>query len=137
LCITRWLETDSSTDHIFTTIFTVKFEDGKTAYIRGAQLQRSDDAALGHLSRGRNEVAVMEYLYDESPKKLKARIAGTGSQKNGVRIGMTAAEVRASSWGKPFDVNRTTTASGVREQWVYPGGSYLYFTNGIVSAIQN
>jgi len=33
-------------------------------------------------------------------------------------------------------VNRTVTAGHVREQWVYPVG-YLYFDNGILTAIQN
>jgi hypothetical protein len=55
----------------------------------------------------------------------------------GVRIGMSAdAVLTKSSWGKPASVNRTTTAYGTREQWVY-GGNYLYFTNGILTAIQN
>lgn len=36
-------------------------------------------------------------------------------------IGMTEDEVLSSKWGKPKDVNRTTTAYGVSEQWVYYG----------------
>ena len=56
----------------------------------------------------------------------------------GVRIGMSADAVLAkSSWGKPASVNRTTTAYGTREQWVYKGHNYLYFTNGVLTAIQN
>lgn len=54
----------------------------------------------------------------------------------GVQIGMSAEDVRASSWGKPGKVNRTTTVHGTSEQWVYPGG-YLYFQNGRLTAIQN
>lgn len=46
----------------------------------------------------------------------KARLA-----KGLVKIGMSQKEVLASSWGKPVDVNRTTTAAGTREQWVYGG----------------
>jgi len=52
-----------------------------------------------------------------------------------VEIGMTAAQCRIS-WGSPNSVNRTITAYGVSEQWVYPGG-YLYFENGILRRIQN
>lgn len=52
-----------------------------------------------------------------------------------VQIGMTAEQARAS-WGAPRDVNRTTTAYGVHEQWVY-SGSYLYFEDGILRTIQN
>lgn len=40
------------------------------------------------------------------------------------------------SWGRPKAVNRTITAAGTREQWVYQGG-YLYIKNGKVDAIQN
>jgi hypothetical protein len=40
------------------------------------------------------------------------------------------------SWGRPKDINRTVTAAGSREQWVYQGG-YLYIENGKVVAIQN
>ena len=57
----------------------------------------------------------------------------------GVEIGMTEERVLQSSWGKPDHVNRTTTANGVREQWVYDsrGSGYLYFDDGILTGIQN
>ena len=56
----------------------------------------------------------------------------------GVSIGMTADQViNKSSWGRPGSVSRTTTAAGTREQWVYGGSNYLYFTNGVLTAIQN
>ena len=51
-------------------------------------------------------------------------------------IGMTAEEVRNSTWGEPEDINRTTTDYGVYEQWVYSNYRYIYFDNGIVTAIQ-
>lgn len=50
-------------------------------------------------------------------------------------IGMTESEVYASTWGMPKNVNRTTTETGEEEQWVYESG-YIYFRNGIVTAIQ-
>lgn len=53
------------------------------------------------------------------------------------QIGMTAEEVRNSSWGSPKDINRTTTANGVDEQWVYSGYRYVYLEDGIVTAIQD
>lgn len=53
-----------------------------------------------------------------------------------VRIGMTMDQVKKKSrWGEPEKINRTTTARGEYEQWVYLSG-YLYFTNGKLSAIQ-
>lgn len=58
-------------------------------------------------------------------------------KKEGVSIGMTPDEVRASSWGKPDSINRSTYAWGQHEQWVYGGGNYLYFENGKLTSIQN
>ena len=51
-------------------------------------------------------------------------------------IGMTKTEVENSTWGKPKDINKTTTAYGTQEQWCYSGYKYIYFENGIVTAIQ-
>ena len=53
-----------------------------------------------------------------------------------LKIGMTASEVLASTWGTPKDKNKTTTANGVNEQWVYSSGKYVYLKDGIVTAIQ-
>lgn len=41
------------------------------------------------------------------------------------------------SWGEPDDVNKTITAYGTNEQWIY-GCSYVYFDeSGRITAIQN
>lgn len=58
-------------------------------------------------------------------------------RKEGVTVGMSADRVLLSSWGKPESVNRTTNAFGVREQWVYGVGNYLYFKDGVLTSIQN
>lgn len=52
-------------------------------------------------------------------------------------IGMTADEVKLSTWGEPTTINRTTTEYGVSEQWVYGTKGYIYLENGIVTAIQD
>lgn len=52
------------------------------------------------------------------------------------RIGMTANDAADSSWGRPKDINTTTTATQIRQQWVYGGSRYLYFTNGLLTTIQ-
>ena len=54
-----------------------------------------------------------------------------------VSIGMSATDVLDHGWCKPNSVNRTTTASGTSEQWVYSGRNYLYFTDGRLTSIQN
>jgi len=58
-------------------------------------------------------------------------------RSEGVRIGMTQEEVLDSSWGRPQHINTTTTKYGTHEQWVYDGRNYLYFEDGILTAIQN
>jgi hypothetical protein len=59
------------------------------------------------------------------------------AKKPGASIGMTAEQVIAqTNWGRPEHVNRTTTAGGTREQWVYPGYQYLYFQEGKLISIQ-
>ena len=58
-------------------------------------------------------------------------------KREGVTIGMTQQEVRDSMWGEPKSINRTVTAGHVYEQWVYGYPNYLYFTDGILTSIQN
>src|SRR5258708_19056971 len=56
----------------------------------------------------------------------RGRLMLRNTQKNnGVSIGMTADDVRKSSWGKPRSINETITARGKHEQWVYGGGVSL------------
>lgn len=69
--------------------------------------------------------------------EAQERAARSERKRRGVSLGMTPDEVLQSAWGKPERVNRTTTAHGVSEQWVYGGRNYLYFDNGKLSAIQN
>ena len=53
-----------------------------------------------------------------------------------VRIGWSETWCLAAL-GKPTRINRTTTAFGYSEQWCYNGGNYLYFTNGVLTTVQN
>jgi len=64
-------------------------------------------------------------------------ISTGGEIKKEPAIGMTEAQVRNSTWGSPEKINRTTTANRVSEQWVYAGYRYIYFDDGIVTAIQD
>ena len=60
-------------------------------------------------------------------------------KKDDPTIGMTPDEVKASTWGEPSSINKTTTKYGIREQWVYRSSvkdKYIYFEDGLVSAIQ-
>jgi hypothetical protein len=56
------------------------------------------------------------------------------------KIGMTADQVRASSWGEPREVNRTQRRNSTHEQWVYGYGyqhRYLYLDDGVLTTIQD
>ncbi len=62
----------------------------------------------------------------------------TGKTINGKKppaIGMTAEEVKASTWGSPKEINKDTYSWGVKEQWVYSGYRYIYLEDGIVTSI--
>jgi len=54
--------------------------------------------------------------------------------KGKVKIGMTS-KMCEISWGKPKSINETITSGNKNEQWIYPS-NYLYFENGILTAMQ-
>lgn len=60
-------------------------------------------------------------------------------ERGKVLPGMEAAAVLAA-WGKPSQINKTTTATSVREQWVYFRGrastDYVYLVNGVTTSVQ-
>lgn len=56
--------------------------------------------------------------------------------KRRIDIGYTKDQCRFA-WGAPERINRTTNIYGVREQWCYGSGNYLYFDDGILTTIQN
>lgn len=49
--------------------------------------------------------------------------------------GMSPIQVEAS-WGPPKHVNRSHGSYGIREQWVYGDGNYLYFMDGVLNSWQ-
>ncbi|AFJ61905.1 hypothetical protein [Bacillus velezensis] len=58
-------------------------------------------------------------------------------QEKTIAIGMTKHEViQLKDWGRPKSIHKTTTASGINEQWVYGISRYLYFDNGVLTTIQ-
>ena len=58
-----------------------------------------------------------------------------------IRIGMDVEQVTAA-WGRPQDINTTTTAYGRSDQFVWEDSDglpyqYAYFDDGILTSIQN
>jgi len=81
------------------------------------------------------QVALLRMRAAEEAAEKRREAAA--KRRQGVRIGMTTADVLASSWGRPEKVNRSTYAWGTSEQWVYGSGNYLYFKDGVLESIQN
>lgn len=53
-----------------------------------------------------------------------------------VVLGMNR-EMCEMAWGEPYRVNRTIVSGTTHEQWVYGWTHYLYFDNGVLTAIQD
>lgn len=89
-----------------------------------------------------NSDVLSDYIHSK-PKEEPSPTPSTKPElppKEEPKIGMTADEVRSSTWGSPSEINRTTTQYGVREQWVYHTYSktkYIYLEDGFVTAIQD
>jgi hypothetical protein len=91
---------------------------------------------LGAVVKGEME-DVEKYLAIKSsgwPKEIQELIL-----KGELKTGMTTHMV-FYAWGKPDAINETNTSDGVSEQWVYKQSDsqtrYLYFENGLLTAIQ-
>ena len=83
----------------------------------------------------KNYNLALTYLESSNFEEL-SRISSSTEQIVKPSIGMTKEEVEKSTWGTPKKVNKTTYSWGTTEQWVYDNFRYVYFQNGIVSAIQ-
>jgi len=80
-------------------------------------------------------------IVDQRAKEARQRrLIKEAIRNKQVMIGMTKDDVIAS-WGRPDDINRSISASGTSEQWVYERGDYdsqyVYFDNGVVSYISD
>lgn len=93
----------------------VKFDDGKEGYML---------------------CSTAEFSPREDPDIARRQATADCKRRGQPRIGMSVVQATASCWGKPENVNRTTGANGTRDQFVYDGGRYLYFENGILRSIQ-
>lgn len=51
------------------------------------------------------------------------------------KVGMGEYDAANTMWGQPAERNRTVTARGSREQWVFGNGRFVYLENGRVTAV--
>ncbi|MBI3881790.1 MAG: hypothetical protein HY301_17215 [Verrucomicrobia bacterium] len=104
-------------------------QPGATALELQRQQAEAPEPRLSPREIARNE-AIAAYLAGEKNRWKNAVI------EHRVYVGMSAWEVELA-WDEPLSVNTTRTADHVREQWVYRSrGTYIYFTDGICTAIQ-
>lgn len=75
-------------------------------------------------------------LTEEAWRTVYSESNSIAKSSSSPSIGMTDEEVLETSWGKPKSINKTQTAYGVNEQWVYDRG-YLYFENHYLVTIQS
>ena len=125
----------------------VEFTDGKVGYLQLNWSNLGNDKIEKPIEFLLDDKTTIfeyaDYIYPSQPSEfLKSYWTKRPKEKQDSkpklppRIGMTEAQVLASSWGKPSSVNTTITAYANSEQWVYGYGMYVYFRNGKVSAIQ-
>lgn len=98
------------------------------------------------LSRRRTDAPVFSTISNWMDSHRRAKMIGMNTgwsaeirqkiREGKIWLGMTS-DMALASWGEPSDVNRTVTAIGVTEQWVYSLGNYLYFTDGILTSWQD
>lgn len=104
---------------------------------------RETQAALDKMHQGQEEINAGWPAYYRARAKERATDRRNEQAANdarcakigGASVGMNAAAIRKSCWGRPLRVNTTLTARGTHEQWVYAGG-YLYLDDGVVTSIQ-
>jgi hypothetical protein len=51
-------------------------------------------------------------------------------------VGMKAAQVEATCWGKPNHISRKESSHGIHEQYVYGDGRFVYLHDGVVTEVQ-
>ncbi|MFD2746899.1 tol-pal system YbgF family protein [Paenibacillus yanchengensis] len=121
--------------------------------ISGWDISRGEDNGIGYMTKGYISEGkfVSGFTFSiENGQLIQEAANGTfkfdrlsysttvqTTKKKDPQLGMTPEEVKASTWGKPNDINRTTTKYGTSEQWVYSHNRYIYIDDGLVTAIQD
>jgi hypothetical protein len=86
-----------------------------------------DDGHVGYFS-----VTFITFLSGISPAAAAAECKRRGDP----HVGMKAAQLDATCWGKPDHINRKESSRGIHEQYVYGDGRFVYLHNGVVTEVQ-
>lgn len=101
-------------------------------YFRDAQ--SADDYSNHQIA---SSEAFKEKLDREAAEYVQSLRDEEELKKSNPAIGMTKSQVEKCAWGKPDRKNISEYSWGIEEQWVYDGKGYVYFENGVVTAIQH
>ena len=86
-----------------------------------------DDGHAGYFS-----VTFLSFVTDVNPIVAAADCKRRGDP----HVGMKAAQVEATCWGKPNHINRKESSQGIHEQYVYGDGRFVYLHDGVVTEVQ-
>jgi len=106
------------------------FEDSEQQY--------QDEKNKIALEKEKQEEQRQNKIYNNRLAQFTAKYGKTNGEKVAkglIWIDMTDKMAR-DSWGPPKDINKSVGSWGVREQWVYGDGQYLYFKNGKLTSWQ-
>ncbi len=88
------------------------------------------------LSSSRSQYITFDRLFSfENPRLQYKQIEDEAWEqitRGRVKAGMTKDECKLSL-GNPHEVKKIPTYSGLREQWIYNSGAYLFFVDGLLS----
>ena len=90
-----------------------------------------DGGQAGYV-RAEDKIQFLDQDPRDPARTPRANCAKLGEPK----LGMTPGEAEKTCWAKPVTVNKLNIAHRIREQYVYGGGRYLYFENGVLVAIE-
>jgi hypothetical protein len=86
-----------------------------------------------------NGAAQYEHRFFENDPRLKYKWPSkvwAAIEQQKVFVGMTREQARLS-WGRPCDINKTTSGGKTREHWVFGHRRFLYFIDGLLSVIRD
>ena len=93
-----------------------------------------DDRIAAQKERERQEELVRQIRKEQILKKYNSKY-GPLIANGQICLKMTK-DMCIDAWGQPISINTTTVEGLTLEQWVYGLGTYVYFENGIITAIQ-
>jgi hypothetical protein len=105
----------SKNDSIYNNKIVVKKQKALELEVYKAQIKEENDKIIAQ----ENENKRLEELKNTKPY-----------------IGMSRDDLYRCAWGKPQDINKTTTSYGTSEQWCYYNYKYVYVDDGVVTSIQ-